>query len=111
MNSSNVLRISSRLCLNAVNKSLARPLSSMATRYNLINSNQLLKSNAFVFVNSINKQTSFVRCYASDSKLNKEQVEEKVLDILRNFDRVKENPSKPQVSLLVEFHVYSQLLI
>jgi len=99
MISSNALRISSRLCLNAINKSLARPLSSMATRHNLMNTNQLLKSNVFAFVNAINKQTSFVRCYASDSKLNKEQVEEKVLDILRNFDRVKENPAKPQVFL------------
>ncbi len=97
MISSNALRISSRFCLNAINKSLARPLSSMAMRYNLINANQLLKSNSFVFMNTLNKQTSFVRCYASDSNLNKEQIEEKVLDILRNFDRVKENPSKPQV--------------
>jgi hypothetical protein len=47
-----------------------------------------------------NKKITIVqltRCYASGEKLEKGQIEEKVLDILQNFDRVKENPAKPKV--------------
>lgn len=33
----------------------------------------------------------------SDQKLEKNQIDEKILDIIRNFDRVKENPANPQV--------------
>ncbi len=35
---------------------------------------------------------------SDDEKLSRPQIEQKVLDILRNFDRVKENPAKPNVN-------------
>jgi hypothetical protein len=39
-----------------------------------------------------------VRPYSSEGgELTKNQIEEKVLQILSNFDRIKENPAKPQV--------------
>jgi acyl carrier protein len=49
-----------------------------------------------------NKQTvtaTPLRFFRTDEKspLTKENIEEKVITILRNFDRIKENPDKPQV--------------
>ena len=37
-----------------------------------------------------------IRWYSSD-KFTPAQIEDKVLDIIKNFDRIKENPAKPQV--------------
>ena len=51
----------------------------------------LLKSKPVLF--GLSKMT-----YATD-KLHKDQIEDKVLEILRNFDRVKENPAKPKVKV------------
>lgn len=75
-----------------------RQLSSMSPRI-IIAQNQLKSLNLFSQnVNLIAKQgQTQTRAYASHEKLDKSQVEEKVLDIIRNFDRVKENPAKPQV--------------
>ena len=44
---------------------------------------------------------------SGEEKLNKSQIEEKVLEIVRNFDRVKENPAKPKVTL--ESHLAKDL--
>ncbi len=40
------------------------------------------------------------RFYASDVKFTADQVEGKIMEILSNFDRVKENPAKPAVRTL-----------
>lgn len=48
-----------------------------------------------------------VRTYASDQKLSQAQVEEKVLSLFENFDRIKENPAKPKVTL--DSHVAKDL--
>ena len=45
-----------------------------------------------------------VQCLSDAPKLSKAQIEEKVIDILKNFDRVKENPAKPQVRLQTPRH-------
>ena len=39
------------------------------------------------------------RFYASADKEKQAEIEDKVLTIFRNFDRIKESPAKPQVKL------------
>lgn len=40
------------------------------------------------------------RSYSSQKEtLTVAQIEKKVLDIIKNFDRVKENPNKPEVNM------------
>lgn len=48
-----------------------------------------------------------VKFYSSDVKFTAEQVESKVLEILKNFDRIRENPAKPAVTL--ESHLTKDL--
>jgi hypothetical protein len=70
-----------------------------------IESNLLRNSQWFKLASSsLTQQQRFYSATTSDNKLNKSQIEEKVLDILRNFDRIKENPNKPSV-----FEVFSSV--
>jgi hypothetical protein len=50
-------------------------------------------------ISSLNKLSLFKNNYASSSsdRPTRSQLEQKVLDLLRQFDRIKENPSKPDV--------------
>ena len=49
-------------------------------------------------ISSLNKLSLFKNNYASSSeKPTRSQLEQKVLELLRHFDRIKENPSKPDV--------------
>ena len=48
-----------------------------------------------------------IRMYSSEQKLSQAQVEEKVLNLFENFDRIKENPAKPKVTL--DSHVAKDL--
>ena len=93
MASTQLIRVSTRLSRNLISTSIR----SIATQV-LLNQRYCLQQQQqqpiFVHLNILNK-----RFYATESKFTKAQVEEKVLDILKNFDRVKENPAKPQVTL------------
>ena len=40
---------------------------------------------------------STINRFYSSEKFTPAQIEEKVLEIIKNFDRVKENPAKPEV--------------
>jgi hypothetical protein len=51
----------------------------------------------------LNKLTLLKNNYASQEKPTKSQLEERVLDLLRHFDRVKENPAKPEVIMCIFF--------
>ncbi len=43
------------------------------------------------------QQLNFKRFYSADKSVKESEVEEKVLNIFKNFDRIKENPAKPAV--------------
>lgn len=45
---------------------------------------------------------SGIRSFSDQVKLDKSQIEEKILEIIKNFDRVKENPANPQVNLFTQ---------
>ena len=51
---------------------------------------------------SLASQLNISRFYSSE-KFTPSQIEEKVLEIIKNFDRVKENPAKPQVKKRKQF--------
>lgn len=93
----NLMKFSSRIALNAARLNCVRLISTQNTVriMSVNNGTSLLKS---VIDSSSNK--SLVRYYSSDNKLNKTQIEERVLDILKNFDRIKENPNKPTVTFI-----------
>jgi hypothetical protein len=86
---SNLARFSVRALLasNAVRMTVARQHSARKL------------APAVTLASYYNKQSlsPVKRFYSSGEKLQKNQIEEKVLEILRNFDRVKENPAKPKV--------------
>lgn len=82
------LRLSSRLII-------ARQLTSAMVPKAFICSAPVKKT--LLNLNKFNFNT--IRAYSSEEKLSKSQIEEKVLELLRNFDRVKENPAKPQVEI------------
>ena len=89
MASQNLIRMSARLARTLVCSSV-RNISTQMTvsRLTPITSSVVPKLTYNIF--------SVSRSYASQSQA---QIEDKVLEILRNFDRVKENPAKPQVTL------------
>lgn len=91
-----------------------RGLAQVASRCMAMKTRQQLMSSSVAFKLVANSQPvlsaamykiqpSAIRMYSSDAKLNKTQVEERVLDILKNFDRVKENPAKPEVFSVLIF--------
>ena len=88
-----LIRLTSRLAwrsfgaLRSVNKTQISQLSN-GTKYAMANG--LLAQRSVIL--------SRVQCLSDAPKFSKAQIEEKVLEILKNFDRVKENPAKPQVS-------------
>ena len=97
---SNLVRSMSRLNLFTA-KALFTPLRSLATMKSLPINMQLNfnKTPAVVFSSSSNQVVSLdKRFYSSDVNFTADQIEEKVLEILKNFDRVKENPAKPTVN-------------
>lgn len=63
--------------------------------------NKLFKQNtecdAWNFNKKILIQNQQIKRFYSTDKLNQQQVEEKVLNIFNNFDRIKENPAKVKV--------------
>lgn len=52
-------------------------------------------------------QMPSIRMYSSEQKLTQSDVEQKVLSLFENFDRIKENPAKPKVTL--DSHVSKDL--
>ena len=92
MASQHFIRLSSRLVRTLACSSLSK-ISTQTT------CNRLLLPSSAVSVHL--KSFNFInRSYASEAgQQSQAQIEDKVLDILRNFDRVKENPAKPQVTL------------
>lgn len=52
------------------------------------------------FVNNklyVGNSISVIRSYVDQVKQNSSQIEDKILEIIRNFDRIKENPANPAV--------------
>ena len=99
MNSLLIVRVSQNLTKCATkNPFSARALSTVGTRIftnNLANNARSKPLAKYV-------TASIPRCYtskrfSSSEKFTPNQVEAKVLEIIKNFDRVKENPAKPQV--------------
>jgi hypothetical protein len=90
----NLARSSSRLVaiqmnINGTNIASRANNLSMASHQNLANA---------LHHNAIASMTA--RFYSTGGdQLSKNQIEEKVLQILSNFDRIKENPAKPQVCI------------
>ncbi len=92
MTSQHLIRMSSRLARTLVCSSLSKISTQMTVNRLLLPSSTVnVHMKSFNFIN---------RSYASNAGQHTQaQIEEKVLEILRGFDRVKENPSKPQVTL------------
>ena len=96
------MRTTSRLMSRLLVASTTRSIASKS----IVNAKQQQAAALCVnLTNLVNKR--FYAADAAASKLTKQQVEERVLTILRNFDRVKENPAKPQVTL--ESHLAKDL--
>lgn len=98
----NLVKLSSAprlaLCLKASKLTAVRSIFTRSTLIKLQSDNCLYKNENNKIL-KINTQSLIKRFYASEEKFSKSQVEEKVLDLLKNFDRVKENPAKPQVKI------------
>lgn len=90
---SNLVRSASKLALNRVLFNFTRKLSN--------DSPMLIKTKSIVRPEYSTSQLTFLnkRFYSSEVKFTPAQVEEKIMDILTNFDRVKENPAKPNVNI------------
>ena len=89
---SNLVRVVPGLVLNTLRAVSIRKLSHIATRVTFASLNRQNKEfKSIKLINDLSK-----RCYATE-KFTHAQVQEKVMDILANFDRVKENPAKPTV--------------
>lgn len=93
-----MFRSTSRLMSRLLVATSTRTLSTQLVRSNLV-----IHQQSAALVNILNAK----RFYAAEAKFNKQQIEDKVLSILRNFDRVKENPAKPQVTM--ESHLAKDL--
>lgn len=95
---SNLVRVMPGLALNTLRAVSIRKLSNIATRVTLASLNRQNKEfKSIKLINDLSK-----RCYATE-KFTQAQVQEKVMDILANFDRVKENPAKPTVCAWICF--------
>ena len=92
------VRSVSKLALNTVRLASVRCL---ATRAPII---QFQASARPALIGTYSQGTKF---YSSQVKFTPEQVESKVMEILKNFDRVRENPAKPVVTL--ESHLTKDL--
>ena len=101
-----LIRNASKLTLNAVRSTGLRSLSSKASMISL-NAKFNAGSIAPVFntqsLTGLNK-----RFYSSDVKFTPEQIEAKILEVLKNFDRIKENPAKPEV-IIAKYSKFSNI--
>ena len=92
MASNQLIRVSSRFTRSLI------ATRNFSTRiiHSQNNNPIFLKASTAGFVQFIKLNNRF---YATEAKYSQAQLEEKVLDILKNFDRIKENPNKLQVTL------------
>jgi hypothetical protein len=76
-----------------------RALSTLNTRIlvNSLSKNDHISNISKCTLDSSKASISMSRRFYSSEKFTSSQIEEKVLEIIRNFDRVKENPAKPEV--------------
>ena len=60
-------------------------------------------------LDSTKTSISMSKRFYSSEKFTSSQIEEKVLEIIKNFDRVKENPAKPEVRpiFLLEIKIFN----
>ena len=89
--SASIVRSASRLALTSFRFNAVRSLTT-AVRAPIVKLNLASNSPASFFNHELNK-----RFYSSDVKFTADQVEGKIIEILSNFDRIKENPSHPKV--------------
>lgn len=99
--SASLIRNATKLTLNALRSNGLRSISSKAS---MINMNVKLNTGLVAPIFNANQLTALnKRFYSSDVKFSPEQIEAKVLEVLKNFDRIKENPAKPEVIRHNEF--------
>jgi hypothetical protein len=90
--------IAKELLRTATGKNLSKTIrSASSTCRVLLNNRDLkIKTNQMVLNASANCLVG-KRFYAEQAQLTNEQIEEKVLNIFINFDRIKENPANLKV--------------
>ncbi len=86
-----ILRSASRLSSISFRFIALRSITT-SVRAPIFKLNVVSNSPASFLSHNLNK-----RYYSGDVKFNADQVEVKIMEILTNFDRVKENPSHPKV--------------
>ena len=92
-----VFRTTSLLARNAIKSSLSvRAFSSIGTRILASNLTCQINKNKDFLALTPKLCLNATRLYSSE-KFTPTQIEEKVLDIIKNFDRIKENPAKLEV--------------
>lgn len=90
-----------------------RHLVKLCTTYNVAkNANRFLHQTKLSTclvgsqkLNNFSLQEIQYRFYSDGVKLTQNQIEEKVMNILNNFDRIRENPSKPKVHFLLKYNL------
>lgn len=96
-------RLAPRLALTS--SLLARSMSQQTTPMLVIRGEYSLFKSHKLLINKASLGPLCSRHYASEGKLDKAKIEEKVLEVLRNFDRIKENPDKPKVVITADFYL------
>ena len=91
---SNLVRVVPGLALSTLRSVSIRKLSNVATRITLNGLNKYNNNKEFKSIKLIN---DFNKRFYATEKFTPAQIQEKVVEILTSFDRVKENPAKPTV--------------
>jgi hypothetical protein len=93
-------RAGSSLAKNAIRCPISiRALSTFNTKIlvNLLSKNDHISNISKYTLDSSKTSISMSKRFYSSEKFTLSQIQEKVLEIIKNFDRVKENPAKPEV--------------
>ena len=92
---STFIRSVTRVALNA--SKISTQIRGVAGKAIFASSNRLFTNEKISGIQISNIINNKVRYYSAEGKYTKDQIEKKVLDVLTNFDRIRENPAKPIV--------------